>query len=124
MKKVLGALLVLAIVAGGWFGFKYYNETYTGQTAYAKVTTTPTKEQTKDSSGKVQAGLYSYDYDFTFVFADGTTQQMSYELTGKDPQPLTVGKYVKAKISAKRVIEGPNYVDASAVPAKAMAKLN
>lgn len=123
MKKILGLLLVVVLVAGGWFGFKYYNDTYKGTDAYAKVTQTPTKEPTKDSSGKVQAGLYSYTYELTFVHADGTTQQMGFEVSGKDPQPLTVGKYVKAKISAKRVIEGPNYIDASAVPAKAMAKL-
>ncbi|WP_125706588.1 DUF1093 domain-containing protein [Lacticaseibacillus daqingensis] len=123
MKKILGILLLVLVLAGGWFGFKYYNDTYTGTVGYAKVTTTPEKKETVDNQGVVQKGYYSYNYSFDFVMADGTTQTQTFEVTGKDPQPLTVGKYIKAKISKKRVLEGPNYVEASAIPAKALAKI-
>lgn len=124
MKKIISGLitLVLAAVVIG-FGYKYYHDTYQGQDAYAIVTESPKKTATKDDSGKVQAGLYSYTYHFDWVLADGTHRQMSYDLSGENPQPLAVGKYVKAKVSQKRITAGPSYVDLNLIPSKAQQAL-
>lgn len=124
MKKIIGGIVALALAAVMiGFGTKYYHDTYQGQAAYMIVTETPKKVATKDNNGQVQAGLYSYNYHCDWVLADGTHRSMTYEVSGEAPQPLQVGKYVKAQISQKRVVSGPSYVTLDTIPNKAQQAL-
>lgn len=124
MKKIVGVLFVGLLVFGGYKGYKYYQSTYSGISAYAVVPKEiPTKEQTKDDSGNEIPGYSSYNYTFSFIKDNGETQTMSYELHGENPSPFTPGAIVKAKISEKRVIEGPNEVSESDVPTSILEKL-
>lgn len=117
-------LLLLAVGVASFAGCSYYKDTYKGVEAYAKIPEqVPEKVQTKDHNGKVQSGLYSYHYNLTFITIDGDTQQMDYELSDENPTPFEPGSYVKAKISKKRAIEGPNGVSESDVPKDVLEKL-
>lgn len=124
MKKIIievfSVVIVLVLIG---IGYKNYSDTYRGRTAYALVTTVPKKTQTKDRDGKVQRGLYSYQYDFDWVFADGSKQQMSFEISGENPTPLQVGKYVTAEISKRRVTAGPKYTTEDKIPSKVQQEL-
>jgi uncharacterized protein YxeA len=124
LKKILGILLIIVIAVVAVFGYKYYDNTYKSETVYAVVPNeVPTKEQTKDNSGKIVADSYSYEYTLTFVHEDGTKQVMEYELAGDNPTPLTQNSFVTAKISKTRITEGPNPVDQSKIPEKVLAVL-
>lgn len=123
MKKVLGFIGLIAMAVVGWFGYRYYTDTYVGVEAYAVVPQeVPTKQEAKDSSGKVVTEsdgtpLYSYQYDdLTFVTRDGKTQKNSYYMEGTNPTPFEPGSYIKAKVSKTRVVEGPYAVSESDVP--------
>lgn len=118
-KKFIALGSLVLVMFFGLNGCSYYKDTYSGQTAYAKVSeTVPEKVQTKDSQGEVQEGLYSLNYTFDFVKEDGTKQVMTYELVDKDPQPLEPGSYVRAVISKKRIIKGPNGIKQEEIPEK------
>lgn len=124
MKKIIGLLVLALLAVGGFLGYRYYDETYKSHTAYAVVPDeVPEKKQTVDNNGGNVDGMSSYDYHFEFVDADGKTQQLEYELSGKNPTPLEPGSYVTAEVSKKRITEGPNPITAGEIPAKAMAKL-
>lgn len=124
MKKIIALIALVAVGVVGFKGWQYYQETYQGVTAYALVPdTVPEKVQTVDDSGNKIDGWSSYDYQLTFVKTDGSTQQLEYELSNSDPTPLRPGAIVKAKISQKRVIEGPNEVPQDKVPAEVLKKL-
>ncbi|WP_054670324.1 DUF1093 domain-containing protein [Lentilactobacillus senioris] len=125
MKKIIWLIVGVAVVVLAYFGWNYYQETYQGHTAYAVVSSkVPTREKTVDDNGKTISNSYSYVYHFKFVRTDGKVQNMEYELMGSDPKPFTPNSYVKAKISQKRVINGPNEVKADQVPSDVKAKLN
>lgn len=99
--------------------------TYKGDIAYAKVPeVVPTEQETKDDTGKVITGSKTYQYDFDFVKEDGTIQKMDYELSGDNVIPLKPGSYIKASISQKRVISGPNDVSKSDIPKNVLEKLD
>lgn len=49
---------------------------------------------------------------------------MTYELSGEDIQPYAPNTLVKAEISQKRIISGPNEVAEKDVPADVLKKLN
>lgn len=125
MKALYSLIGIAAVAALGFFGYRYYSTTYQGVTAYAKVPAqTPAKEPTKDNQGKVQDGLYSYNYKgIDFVKEDGSHQVMDVEISSENPQPMQPNSYVTAKISKKRVLEGPNPVQESDIPAKAKEQL-
>lgn len=124
MKKMIGLLFIGVLIIGGYFGFTYYNDTYNGKVAYAIVPNEiPTKEKTQDMDGRVIAGSSSYNYSFSFVTEDGQTAIMRYELSGSEPVPYTPGTFVTAKISKKRIVEGPNPLQESEIPEKVQKKL-
>ncbi|MTD38630.1 YxeA family protein [Erwinia sp. CPCC 100877] len=124
MKKIIGLFLLVLLVVGGYFGYSYWNDTYRGVVAYAVVPNeVPEKKQMRDQDGKVQSGLYSYDYTLTFIKENGESQTMEVSITDSNPVPLVSNSYVKAKISKKRVIEGPNQVNKSDIPEKVVNKL-
>ncbi|KAF1302979.1 MULTISPECIES: YxeA family protein [Enterococcus] len=125
MRKTIGGLvLILVLGVGAYFGYNYYKETYQGIPAYAKVpATTPEKVQTKSDSGEIIKGWSSYKYTFTFVKENGEHQEMTYELSGENPTPFQPNTIVKASISKKRVIKGPNVVEKSSVPEKVLKEL-
>lgn len=117
MFKKMTITLLLALGILGTTGCSYYNDTYKGVEAYARIPDqVPEKVETKDKDGKVQAGLYSYQYNLEFITKDEVKQSMDVEVTDESPTPFTPGSYVKAKISKKRIIEGPNSVDESKIP--------
>lgn len=125
MKKIIGLIVIVILGVVGYKGYEYYHSTYVGETAYAYVPTeVPQKEQTKDSGGKDVAGWSSYKYQFTFVKANGETQSMGYELSGSNPTPFTPGAIVKAVISEKRVLKGPNIVEKDSVSKDILNKLD
>lgn len=125
MKKIIGIAILAVVVIGGVLGFNYYQKTYSGHEAYAKVpTTVPEKHETKDASGHTVDGSYSYDYTFTFVNDKGEKTQMDYELSGDVPKPLTPGAYISAEISETRIVNGPNDIAQDKIPTKALDVLN
>ena len=77
-----------------------------------------------DGSGKKIEGYSSYKYTFEFVKENGERQEMTYELSGEDIQPYAPNTLVKAEISQKRIISGPNEVAEKDVPADVLKKLN
>jgi uncharacterized protein (TIGR01655 family) len=125
MKKILLAILVLIIAVGGYFGYKYYADTYQGVTAYAITPKeVPDKKQTVDDSGNKVEGYSSYTYTFEFVKENGEKQEMTYELSGQNVQPYAPDTLIKAEISKKRIISGPNEVAEKDVPTSVMNVLD
>lgn len=125
MKKIIGVIFLIALGVAGYFGYNYYNDTYNGQTAYARIPeTVPEKTQTKSDSGEIIKGWSSYKYTLTFVKENGEKQTMGYDLSGENPTPYQPNAIVKADISKKRIIKGPNAVSESEVPDKVMKELN
>lgn len=113
-------LLPLATLSG----CKYYQDTYKGEEYYSIVPQqVPAREQTKDKDGKIVEGSYSYNYQLKWADKDGKVITKKYELSGKSPTPLTPGRYIKAEISKKRIVEGPNYIEQNEVPKKALEKI-
>lgn len=124
IKKLILLLGIALLTVTVLSGCSYYQNTYGKTDVYGQVPgQIPAKTQTKDMSGDVVKGSYSYKYQFQFVTKDGTVKKMSYEVAGKNPTPLTANRYVKAQISKKRVVTGPNYISESKVPDKALTKL-
>ena len=127
MKKILGIVAVLIVIAGGWFGYKYWHETYQSQTAYAKVGEA-VKKNSKTSDGKNYKvngkQYYYYEYEFDFVLKDGTTRHLGFDSAeSANPTPLAPGSYVTAEISQKCVVKGPNPISLGNIPSAVQAKL-
>jgi uncharacterized protein YxeA len=128
MRKAIIGIIVLVIVAfGGYKAYSYWNTTYNGETAYA-VVPTAVKHKSKTDSGadykKNGQQVYYYDYDFTWANAKGDIKHVGWESEeSTNPTPLPKGDYVTAKVSAKRVIEGPQNIAVTQVPDKAAAAL-
>ena len=121
---MLLALLVVVLGVGGYFGYKYYSETYQGVTAYAITPNEiPEKKQTVDASGKKIEGYSSYEYTFEFIKENGKKQVMTYELSDQNVHPYAPNTLAKAEISQKRVISGPNEVAEKDVPASILKQL-
>lgn len=117
------AILVAAVVI--IFGWKYYQDNYQAETAYAVVPNeVPAKKQATDDSGKKISGVHTYDYKFEFVLKNGEKRTLDYELTGEKVKPFTPNAVVKAEISKKRVIKGPNEISKDKVPNKVRKILN
>lgn len=124
MKKIIGLITLVLLAFLGFQGYSYWNSTYNGKVAYALVPDkVPQKKVTVDDSGVVQEGLFSYNYNFDFVKEDGSHETMSFELTGENPTPFAPDTVVEAKVSEKRVVEGPNTVSEKNVPKKVLAQL-
>lgn len=130
MKKSIIAVIIVVIVGYlGWQGFHYWDTTYNGVTAYAKVESAK-KVASKNNDGsnyKINGKqVYTYQYDsVTWVTTSGEVRHVNFtSAESTNPTPIATGTYVKAKISQKRVISGPNPVAASAVPTAVKTKLN
>ncbi len=124
VKRIIGfGVLLLGLIVVGLQIDKYYQRNYKPQTGFARVTETPKREPTKDKYGKVQSGLYSYNYHFEWILTDGTHRKMSYELSNENPRPLVKGRYVTAKLSQKRIVEGPKNIDQARIPAAILRAL-
>jgi len=125
MKKIFGLVTLVIIVIGGYFGYQYYHDTYVGEIAYAKVPVqVPERKEHKSKSGIGDTSdWYSYDYAVTFVKENGTIQEDTFQLSEDNQQPLRPNSYIKAKLSKKRILEGPTTVDQSEIPKKVLAEL-
>lgn len=124
-KKIILIVGLILIVIFGYKGYEYYDSTYKGTTAYAKVSeVVPQVEDTKDDTGQTVPGSKSYKYDFDFVKEDGSTQKMDYELSGSNVTPLQPGSYIKVSMSKKRIISGPSQVSKSDIPKKVLDELD
>ncbi|MEJ6348022.1 DUF1093 domain-containing protein [Holzapfeliella sp. He02] len=130
MKKIIGIIVLVVIIVGGGFSFKYYNDTYKSENAYAVIKQAPTMEAEKDSKGQLVADsnnkqIYSYNYKVTFVFENGTTQDTDFSVksTNKDNIPYAVGQYVKGELSKTRV-NNTTLIEKSQVPQSVINKLN
>ncbi|MBP2099026.1 DUF1093 domain-containing protein [Enterococcus rivorum] len=124
MKKIFGSLFVIIALVGGYFGYKYYAETYQDMKAYALVPESiPEKKPIKNDTGAIEEGLFSYHYTLTFVKENGETQIMDYELSGETPTPLKPHSFVEAKISQKRITSGPSEISRTAIPEKVLKQL-
>lgn len=105
-------------------GCSYYKDTYVGETYYAVVPQeVPQKEETKDNQGKVVPNTYTYSYDLTWADAKGNTLKFEAEVSGENPEPLTPGRFIRAEISKKRIVKGPNYVNKEEIPENALKKI-
>lgn len=124
MKKILALLLLAILAVGSYLGYQYYTQTYAGTVAYARIPKeVPAKEPSKLSNGEVERGYFEYNYQLTFVKENGETQEMAVTINDKDPQPFEPNSLVKAEISQKRVIKGPNQVAENQVPQTVLEKL-
>lgn len=121
-KVLVTFILSLSIVAT-LSGCSYYKDTYKGVDAWAKVPDkVPAKKQTVDeNTKKIVSGNYTYKYNLHFYVKDGNLVTTGYSVSGGNPSPLKRNSYVYVKASKKRVINGPNYVNKSDVPDKALA---
>ncbi|MFD1394017.1 DUF1093 domain-containing protein [Lacticaseibacillus jixianensis] len=128
MKKIIGLIAAVVVVAIGVWGYSYYRSTYQTTTAYAKVTTVVKKKAVENGKDYKVNGqqYYYYDYDFTWVTKSGDTRQLGYETkqAPDGPMPLTVGQFVTAEISAKRVVKGPSPISKGSIPSSVLAQLN
>lgn len=131
MKNILGVVAVLILGVMGWFGYQYYQNTYVGVDAYAKVPNQiPEKKETVDSKGQTVkdsngATFYSYNYkDLSFVKKDGKIQKSDYELSATTPTPFAPGTYLYAKVSKNRIVEGPNVIKEDQVPSELKEKVD
>ncbi|WP_312543032.1 DUF1093 domain-containing protein [Enterococcus sp.] len=124
MKKILVTLGVLILAIGGYFGYKYYANTYQAVTAYALTPEKiPTAHQTVDQSGNKIDGYTSYDYTFEFVKKNGEKEIMTYELSGENVTPYAPNTLIKAEISHTHIVSGPNEIKQSEIPATILAEL-
>lgn len=124
MKKIIQSTLLIIVVIGGFFGYKYYQKTYASHVAYAQVPATiPTKEKAKDNNGKVMDNLFSYNYELTFVDEKGATQTIEYEIANEDPEPLKPNSFIKAEISTTRINKGPTVISEDDLPKTVAEKL-
>lgn len=128
MKKVIGWLIALVIVAfAGFKAYTYWDSTYNGTTAYA-IVQDATKHKSKTSKGedyKVDGQQqYYYSYDFKWITEDGKELNVGWDSReSSNPTQLAAGTIVKAEVSSKRVIKGPNSVNKAQVPSEVMGKL-
>lgn len=127
MKKILGLLGLVVLVVAGYFGYKYWDSTYNGQTAYA-IVQTPTKKESKNDDGsnytKNGQQYYYYDYELSWVTESGKKLTVGWDSPeGPNPTPITAGSIVKGKVSQKRVIEAPNVVSEGDVPESVLNQL-
>jgi uncharacterized protein YxeA len=124
MKKILVTLGILILAVGGYFGYKYYANTYQAVTAYALTPEkVPTAHQTVDQSGNKIDGWTSYDYTFEFIKQNGEKEIMTYELSGENVTPFAPNTLIKAEISHTRIVSGPNEIKQSEIPATILAEL-
>lgn len=122
MKKIIGLIAAVLVVFGLYKGYEYYNVTYKATPAYAKVPAqVPELKDTVDDAGKKIAGSKSYSYKLTVITTDGERRVLDYNI--EDADPLTPNAYVKADISQKRVVKGPEGVQKSDVPTSVLEKL-
>jgi uncharacterized protein YxeA len=124
MKKIILFFMVLLIPVMGLAGCSYYDDTYKGTTYYSLVpATVPEKTATLDQDGKTVDGEFSYIYSINWVDKDGNEMTRKVEISGKNPEALTPGKYISAEISKKRITKGPNYIEKGEIPQNALAKI-
>lgn len=129
MKKIFGFIFFILIIIGGYFGYLYYQHTYVGTIAYAKVSKKiPPKEKTKDNIGKIITDsdgtpLYSYNYVLTFIDENGEKNVQKASVIDNNPQPLQPDSYVKALVSKKRIIKGPTPIRKEDIPQAIQKKL-
>jgi Protein of unknown function (DUF1093). len=128
MKKgylFIAGILTLFLVAGLAIQFqKYYNNTYVASEGYTRVPlNVPQREKTRDGSGKVIEGSYSYQYEFVFITREGNKKNISFELTGENVTPFKPGQYLKAKVSNTRVVYGPSVVKQDDIPQSVLKKI-
>ncbi|MEG0286979.1 MULTISPECIES: DUF1093 domain-containing protein [Vagococcus] len=130
MKKIIPIVLLAVAAFIGFKGYVYYNDTYKATTAYALVPAeVPEKKEALDMSGKKITDSdgsmnYTYDYSFNFIKTNGKAQTQDFGLVGSDVTPYEPGTYVRAEISNKRVVKGPNSVAEKDVPKDILEKLN
>lgn len=127
MKKVVGVVGVLVLIAIGFFGYQYWNSTYNGVEAYALVTEGK-KEASKNEDGSLYKvngkQYYTYEYELKWVTKDGQTRNLGYSSEeSANPKALTPGSYVKAKVAQKRVLTTPQPISKQALPQTVKAKL-
>ncbi|QQC72642.1 YxeA family protein [Lactococcus garvieae] len=113
LKKIFGLIILGLVILGSVFGYKYYQDTYVGVVAYAKIPNeVPKKTYFKHG--------YSYDYNLNFVKENGTAQKTDFGVNNGNP--LTPNTYLKVKISKKRVLDMSN-VPESSIPNNILSKL-
>lgn len=123
-RKITGLIILVLLGFMGYKAYDYYHSTYVGKTAYAYVPkkVPPKLEHKAETSVGDRSSWYSYDYKLTFVKEDGTTEIRAVSISQDNPKPLVLNSYVKATISIKRVLKGPNRIDEQAIPQKLRKK--
>ncbi|EPI00023.1 hypothetical protein D920_01009 [Enterococcus faecalis 13-SD-W-01] len=125
MKKILVVLAIIVVGFLGYKSYKYYDETYNGVTAYAKVPMEiPKKEKYSFDDGSNPDNWDKYTYELTLITKDGKKYEKSYDLAGNNPTPFVPGSYVQAEVSKKRFTKGPSQIEESKVPKEVLKELN
>jgi len=124
MKKVVGVFFLVLIVAGAFFGFKYYQDTYVGTTYYTVIPEGMEKQDIKSMSGEVMG--QGYIYKLTAVNDAGQEKEVEFHVfTDGDYRQgdgYPAGTYLKVTASKKRVISQV-IVEKDQVPARVLALL-
>lgn len=124
MKKILAVLAVLVVALIGWVGFKYYQQTYLGTEAYAIVPAqVPEKQVAKNFAGQTDPRRYAYHYKIQVVTITGQKMIRTFEISGRDPQPLPANSFIKLTASTLRVVVDPQTIAENEVPVNVLAKL-
>ncbi|WP_125767834.1 YxeA family protein [Lapidilactobacillus wuchangensis] len=124
MKKILAILAVLMVSLIGYCGFKYYQQTYLGTEAYAIVPAqVPSKEAAKDLAGQPESDRYAYHYKIQVVTKNGQKMTRTFDISGRNPQPLPANSFIKLTASTLRVVVGPQTISENEVPVNVLAKL-
>lgn len=114
MKKIIGFVAVILLIIGGI----YYFKNYTGQELYTKIGTVNEELKLKDDKGKSVL-----DYRYKLKAANKKGEITTIEFTGSIGRPLREGAYLKVKYNNKKGVLSWEEIDESAVPEKALTKI-
>ncbi|KRL85577.1 YxeA family protein [Lacticaseibacillus pantheris] len=118
MKKLLIGLIAFLLVTVG--GLKIYEEVnYGGPSYYTQVTTDGKRFVDKGDNGQEYV---DYNYVLTGYDDKGTAQKLTFN--GNKARPLHRNAYLKLTYNQKKGVTKWEAVAKSAVPAKALTKLN
>ncbi|MBS9398401.1 DUF1093 domain-containing protein [Pediococcus acidilactici] len=120
-KKGLLLALISVLLLTFW---KYYDDNYRYDTAYAVVKENPkAKRHIWRDEKNHQEVSYTFKYKFHFVLNNGEERDINYYLVKDKPVPLKMGKIVKAGINKEYVISKLQGVAGGHLPDNVKQKL-
>lgn len=118
MKKLLiGTILFVGTIVA--FGFRYYQNNYTGTSYYVQITT-----EGEQNEVKLQNGSSDYDYKYTLNGYDtkGNQKELTF-MTILGGKQLRKGAYLDVTVNRNKGVTSWREVQKEDIPEKALAKL-